>query len=229
MFPWLALPALSGDILAVMFATAITMLLNTTGIEFVTRREADLQRELTTLGVANLGAAALGGYVSCISLSRTTVNYAAGGRGRLCGMVVAAISALVLTADPGFIAYVPRYVLGGLLLYFGTQLIYGWLIDSARRISLLEYASLLAITLLIIQIGSIAGVLIGVIIGCATFAVSASWVNAIKFSFDGSEYRSSLDRGPEELRILADHGREIQGMSLQSYLFFGSANRLYQQ
>jgi len=229
MFPWRALPALSGDILAVMFVTAITMLLNTTGIEFVTRREADLQRELTTLGVANLGAAAFGGYVSCISLSRTTVNYAAGGRGRLCGMVVAAISALVLTADPGFLAYVPRYVLGGLLLYLGTQLIYGWLIDSARRISPLEYASLLAIALLIIQIGFIAGVLIGVIIGCATFAVSASRVNAIKFSFDGSEYRSSLDRGPEELRILADHGREIQGMSLQSYLFFGSANRLYQQ
>jgi SulP family sulfate permease len=144
-------------------------------------------------------------------------------------MVVAAISALVLTADPGFLAYVPRYVLGGLLLYLGTQLIYGWLIDSARRISPLEYASLLAIALLIIQIGFIAGVLIGVIIGCATFAVSASRVNAIKFSFDGSEYRSSLDRGPEELRILADHGREIQGMSLQSYLFFGSANRLHQQ
>jgi SulP family sulfate permease len=111
----------------------------------------------------------------------------------------------------------------------GVQPHPGWFIDSARRISLLEYASLLAIALLIIQIGFIAGVLIGVIIGCATFAVSASRVNAIKFSFDGSEYRSSLDRGPEELRILADHGREIQGMSLQSYLFFGSANRLYQQ
>ena len=229
MFPWRALPALSGDILAVMFVTAITMLLNTTGIEFITRREADLQRELTTLGVANLGAAALGGYVSCISLSRTTLNYAAGGRGRLCGIIVAAISVLVLTADPGFLAYVPHFVLGGLLLYLGTQLIYAWLIDSARRISLLEYASLLAITLLIIQMGFIAGVLIGVIIGCATFAVSASRVSAVKFSFYGSEYRSSLDRGPEELRILADHGREIQGMSLQSYFFFGSANRLYEQ
>ena len=101
--------------------------------------------------------------------------------------------------------------------------------NSARRISRLEYVSLLAIALLIIQWGFIAGVLIGVIIGCATFAVSASRVNAVKFSFDGSEYRSSLDRAPEELKILAAHGHEIQGMSLQSYLFFGSANRLYQQ
>jgi SulP family sulfate permease len=46
--------------------------------------------------------------------------------------------------------------------------------------------------LLILQAGFIAGVLIGVIIGCATFAVSASGVNAIKFRFDGSEYRSTL-------------------------------------
>ena len=162
-------------------------------------------------------------------MSRTTLNYAAGGRGRICGLTVAAVSVVVLTADPGFLAYVPKFVLGGLLLYLGSSLMFGWLVDSARRMSQLEYASLLAIALLIIQWGFIAGVLIGVIIGCATFAVSASRVNAIKFSFDGSEYRSSLDRRPEEFAVLAAHGHEIQGMSLQSYLFFGSANRLYQQ
>jgi SulP family sulfate permease len=228
-FPWHILPGLSADIFAVMFVTAITMLLNTTGIELVARREADLGRELKTLGLANVTAAALGGYVSCISLSRSTLTYTAGGRSRICGLLVAAVSALMLLVDPAFLAYVPKFVLGGLLLYLGASLMYEWLVDAARRISPLEYASLLAIAILIVQVGFIAGVLIGVIIGCATFAVSASRVNAIKFSFDGSEYRSALDRGPEELAVLAKHGRQIQGMSLQSYLFFGSANRLYQQ
>jgi SulP family sulfate permease len=228
-FPWQVLPSLAADIFAVMFVTAISSLLNTTGLEFLTRREANLGRELNTIGIANIAAAALGGYGSTIALNRTTLNYLAGARGRLSGLTVAAVSALVLFVDPGFITYVPKFVLGGLLLYLGGLLVYEWLIDSARRISVLEYASLLAIALLILQIGFIAGVLIGVIIGCATFAVSASRVNAIKFSFDGSEYRSSLDRGPEELKILAEHGAEIQGMSLQSYLFFGSANRLYEQ
>ena len=65
-FPWRALPSLSGDLLAVMFVTAIRMSLNTTGIEVATRREADLNRDLNTLGVANLLSAALGGYVSCV-------------------------------------------------------------------------------------------------------------------------------------------------------------------
>ena len=228
-FPWQLMPSLSADIFAVMFVTAITMLLNTTGIELVTRREANLQRELTTLGVANLTAAGLGGYVSCISLSRTTLTYAAGGRSRLCGLTVAAASALMLAVDPSFLAWVPKFVLGGLLLYLGASLMYEWLVDAFRRVSLLEYASLLAIAILIVQVGFIAGVLIGVIIGCATFAVSASRVDAVKFTFDGSEYRSTLDRGPDELAILTAHGNEIQGMSLQSYLFFGSANRLYQR
>jgi SulP family sulfate permease len=228
-FPWHIVPSLSGDLLAVVFVTATSTLLNTTGIEFATRREADLQRELKALGVANLLSAGLGGYVSCITLNRTILNYAAGGRGRLCGFIVAGFSVLVLEADPGFLAYVPKFVLGALLLYLGSSLILAWLVNSARRISRLEYASLLAIALIIIQWGFIAGVVIGVIIGCATFVVSASRVNSIKFNFDGSEYRSSLDRGADELGILAAYGREIQGMSLQSYLFFGLADGLYRQ
>ncbi|MGA7610161.1 MAG: SulP family inorganic anion transporter, partial [Xanthobacteraceae bacterium] len=226
-FPWRSLPALSGELLAVMFVTAISMLLNTAGIELATRREADLERDLNSLGIANLVSAALGGYVSCVSLSRTTINYAAGARGRLSGLTVAAISAIVLFANPGFVGYVPKFVLGGLLLYLGLDLMFRWLIESARRLSRLEYLSLVAIALIIVQLGFIAGVLIGIVIGCATFALSASRVNVIKFGFDGSEIRSSLDRNSSELALLARHGAQLQGMSLQSHLFFGSAHRLY--
>ena len=134
----------------------------------------------------------------------------------------------MLVADPGFLDYVPKYVLASLLFYLGGGLVYQWIIRSSWQLLRLEYLSLIAIALLIVNVGFIAGVLIGVVIGCATFALSASRVNAIKFSFDGTEYRSSLDRGTHEQALLADHGREIQGMALQSYLFFGSANRLYQ-
>ena len=227
-FPWEALPSLSGDILAVMFVTAITILINTTGTELATRREADLDRELNAHGIANLITGAFGGYVSCVSISRSTLNFSAGATSRLSGVTVAVISAAVIVLDPGFLGYVPKCLLGGLLIYLGLDLLYCWLLASWRRLALIEYLSLLAIAVIIIVWGFIAGLLIGVVIGCATFALSASRVNAIKFSFDGSEYHSSLDRGPEELAVLAEHGHELQGLSLQSYLFFGSANRLYE-
>jgi len=104
-FPWPALSSLAGDIVAMMFVTVMTVLLNTTGIELETRHEANLERELNAVGSANLLSASLGGYVTCISLSRTTLNYEVGGRGRLSGLMVAAISGLVLAAGAGFLAY----------------------------------------------------------------------------------------------------------------------------
>jgi sulfate permease, SulP family len=227
-FSWTEMPALAGDVLAVMFVTIINFLLNTTGIEISTRTEANIDRDLKVLGVANIAAAAAGGYVSCTSLSRSILVRTAGATGRLSGLTVAAISVALLIAGPAFVGYVPKYILGGLLLFLGWGLVAQWLIQSARQLPLVDYLSLIAIALLIINWGFIAGVLTGIVIGCATFALSVSRVSAIKFSFDGSEYRSSLDRGPYEQSLLADHGREIQGMALQSYLFFGSANRLYQ-
>jgi SulP family sulfate permease len=227
-FPWPLLPSLAGDLLAVMFVTTVTLLLNTTGIEIATQSEADIERELKTIGLANLLTAAFGGYVSCTALGRTTLGYAAGATGRLTGLIVAAISAALLVADPALLGYMPKYVLGGLLFYLGGRLAYQWLIQSARQLLMIEYLSLIAIAAIIIERGFIAGVLIGVVIGCATFALSASRIHVIKFDFDGSEYRSSLDRSGDELALLAGHGHEIQGAALQSYLFFGSANRLYQ-
>jgi len=227
-FPWTALPPLAGDLVAVMFVTVINLLLNTTGIEIATRTEANIDRDLKVLGLANIATAALGGYVNCTSLSRSILVRTAGATSRISGLTVAAISAALLVADPSFLGYVPKYVLAGLLFLLGAGLVYQWLIQSARQLQRIDYLSLIAIALLIINWGFIAGVLTGVVIGCATFALSVSRVNAIKFSFDGSEYRSSLDRGPQEQSLLADHGQEIQGMALQSYLFFGSTNRLYQ-
>jgi len=227
-FTWTALPPLAGDLVAVMFVTVINLLLNTTGIEIATRTEANIDRDLKVLGLANIATAALGGYVNCTSLSRSILVRTAGATSRISGLTVAAISAALLVADPSFLGYVPKYVLAGLLFFLGAGLVYQWLIQSARQLQRIDYLSLIAIALLIINWGFIAGVLTGVVIGCATFALSVSRVNAIKFSFDGSEYRSSLDRGPQEQSLLADHGQEIQGMALQSYLFFGSTNRLYQ-
>src|SRR5215510_681062 len=220
-FPWPALSHLAGDIVAIMFVTVMSVLLNTTGIELETRHEADLVRELNAVGSANLSSASIGGYVTSRSLSRTKLNYEVGGRGRLSGLTVAAISGLVLAAGSGFLAYVPKFVLGGLLLYSGLYLLYRWLLDSWRYLSCLEYISLAGIALIILEWGFIAGVLIGVVVGLATFALSVSRVHAIKFSFDGSEYHSSLDRRPDELALLTEYGHEIQGMFLHSYLFFG--------
>jgi SulP family sulfate permease len=227
-YPWTELPNLAGNLIAVIFVTASSTLFNTTGVEVAVSREADLERELNTTGLANLVSGLFGGYTGCISVSRTVLNCKAGGSGRLSGLTAAAISASMLLFAPPLLGFMPKFVLGGLLLYLGADTLYRWTVQSRRRLSLLEYLSLLAIILIILKWGFVAGILIGVVIGCTTFALSASRIDSIKFAFSGSDYRSSLDRSRDEQAVLLAHGDKIQGLNLQSYLFFGSANRLYQ-
>jgi sulfate permease, SulP family len=227
-YPWQVLAELSGNVVAVIFVTASCTLFNTTGIEVATNREANLERELNVTGVANMLSGVFGGYTGCVSISRSVLNFNSGGTGPLAGLTVAAISLLMLVFAPTLLGYMPKFVLGGLLIYLGADQLHKWIIQSRRRLSVTEYLSLLAIIVIIVQWGFIAGILIGVVIGCTTFALSASRIDSIKFSFDGSEYRSSLDRSSEQLAVLSAHGGSIQGLNLQSYLFFGSANRLYQ-
>ena len=227
-YPWQLLADLSGNLVAVIFVTASSTLFNTTGIEVATNREANLERELNVTGLANILTGVFGGYPGCVSISRSVLNFNSGGTGPLSGLTVAAISLLMLAFAPTLLGYMPKFVLGGLLIYLGADALHKWIVQSRRRLSITEYLSLLAIIVIIVQWGFIAGILIGVVIGCTTFALSASRIDSIKFSFDGSEYRSSLDRSREQLAVLAAHGGAVQGLNLQSYLFFGSANRLYQ-
>jgi sulfate permease, SulP family len=227
-YPWHAFADLTGNVIAVIFVTASSALFNTTGIEVATNREANLERELSVTGLANMLSGAFGGYTGCISVSRSVLNFNGGGTGRLSGLTVVAISASMLALAPTLLGYMPKFVLGGLLIYLGADQLHKWIVQSRRRLSFIEYLSLLAIIVIILQWGFIAGILIGMVIGCATFALSASRIDSIKYSFDGSEYRSSLDRSRDDQAVLSAHGGKIQGLNLQSYLFFGSANRLYQ-
>lgn len=227
-YPWFAVPDLLGNLVAVIFVTASSTLFNTTGIEVAVHREANLERELNVTGTANMLTGVLGGYAGCISVSRSVLNFSSGGRGRLSGLTVAALSLLMLAVAPELLGFIPKFVLGGLLLYLGADQLHKWIIESRKRLSKLEYLSLIAIIAIIVVWGFVPGILIGIIIGCATFAFSAARVESIQYSFDGSEYRSSLDRSRDDQEVLLAHGGKIQGLNLQSYLFFGSANRLYQ-
>ncbi|QQN67087.1 SLC26A/SulP transporter family protein [Bradyrhizobium diazoefficiens] len=227
-YPWFAVPDLLGNLVAVIFVTASSTLFNTTGIEVALHREANLERELNVTGAANILTGVLGGYTGCSSISRSVLNFSSGGRGRLSGLTAAALSLLMLAIAPDLLGFIPKFVLGGLLFYLGADQLHKWIIESRKRLSKLEYLSLVAIIVIIVAWGFVPGILIGVIIGCATFAFSAARVESIKYSFDGSEYRSSLDRSRDDQEVLLAHGGKIQGLNLQSYLFFGSANRLYQ-
>jgi sulfate permease, SulP family len=59
----------------------------------------------------------------------------------------------MLAVAPMLLGYMPKFVLGGLLIYLGADQLHKWIIESRRRLSKTEYVSLLAIIVIIVQWG----------------------------------------------------------------------------
>jgi SulP family sulfate permease len=224
---WSALVPSAAALIGVMVVTSISILLNATGLEVSTGVDVDLNRELRSQGYANLASAATGGFIGYLSLTRSYLNHRAGAESRTAGVVVAAICLAGLFAGPMVVGYIPKFVLGGLLLYMGGSLLFEWGVKSWRRLSAVDYAMVVGILVVTVRWGFVNAVFVGLIAGCIIFAFNYSRVHFVKHEFTGKEFRSAVERPKEERLLLALHGERIRVLLLQGYLFFGSANRLY--
>jgi sulfate permease, SulP family len=223
---WSAFLPAAGDMFAVSVLAILTILLNSTSIELATGTEADLDRELRVQGIANIASAAFGGFVGYISVSRTLVNVAAGGATRLSGIVVGLVALAVLFAGGNILSYIPRFVLGGLLIQLGARLILDWGIKSYRMLPVSDWLVVVAIVLLTYSVGFLQALFFGILAGCVIFAVDVSRIRVIRHQFGLDERSSSLVRSHEENSFLLEHGRQVQVLVLSGYVFFGSANSL---
>ena len=82
-YPWYALPEVAGNIIAVIFVTASSTLFNTTGVEVAVQSRSQSRARAEHTGLANMLSGVFGGYTGCISVSRSMLNFSAGGSGRL--------------------------------------------------------------------------------------------------------------------------------------------------
>ncbi|GAB3438510.1 SLC26A/SulP transporter family protein [Insolitispirillum peregrinum] len=219
---------IAGDVLAVVVVSCLSILMNATGIEMATGREADLDRELKAEGQANILSACLGGFVGYLSVSRSLLNYGAGGRGRLSGILVGLVCLLVLAVGPAVVGVIPRFVLGGLLLLLGVRLLWDWLVQSRRRLSFVDWLVVVGLVLLAAHFGFLVALFAGILAGCVIFTLDFSRVSVVRARFGVHEHPSSLIRPPEDMAVLAAHGHKVQVIVLRSFIFFGSAHRLYE-
>jgi len=220
---WRALWPVAGDLGAVAVMAILGVLLNSTVIELATGVEADIDRELRMQGLANVASALAGGFVGTVHVTGTLINRAAGGTGRLSGVVAGLVALAVLIGGGQVVGYVPRFVLGGLLVQLGARFIWDWGLRSRRSLPLRDWLVVLTIVLIAAERGFLEALLFGVLAGCVIFAVDVSRIRVIRHQFGLDERTSSVIRSTEESALLAEHGGQAQVLELSGYLFFGSA------
>jgi len=225
----LALFWAGGGYIALFAVTAMTLLLGLMAIELETRLDLDLDRELRLNGLANILVGACGGMAGTLSMSRTLFNYRAGARGRASGVLAGIVCLLMLAFGTKVLGFVPVAILGALLLQLGADLLFDWLIKGWNSMQRSDYIQMVVIFLSIVAWDFVAGVGIGIIAACITFAINTSRLRLVRLGLSRTVYSGRVDRPVSHQEQLVRHGQSIQIMWLHSFVFFGSAHRLLLQ
>lgn len=216
----------SAEVVTIILIVPITLLLYLSGLEIETRAEVDVNRELRVTGWANVAAGAIGGPPGYMYLSSTVIT------SRLVGMrrgsaVVAAMVGLIVVAFGGFVLeLLPRFVVGGLLLFVGAEFLYEWIWVSRRRMNRVDHLLLVVIVGVIATIGFLPGVGVGLFAAIALFVVRYSRIDVVKHALTGADHQSNIERSPDDADFLHEHGEATLILELQGFIFFGTASRV---
>jgi SulP family sulfate permease len=218
------------NILATILLTSVvSILLTASALELSVQQEIDLNRELRCAGAATFLSGLTGGIVGFQSLSMSRLALSMGAWSRGVGLISAACCAVVLWVGPGFVFYVPRFVCGGLLFFLGVVFLWEWTYEASRKLTRLDYFVVLLILAIVGAVGYPQGVATGIIAAVVLFVHNYSRVDVVSHAMSGADLRSNVDRPVRELRFLRENGEQIFALRLQGFIFFGTANHLFNE
>ncbi len=204
----------------------IILLFNVSSLETTLKEKADLDHELKIAGIGNLVGGVFSGATANLSLSGTLVNQSMGAASRVSGVIASVVCAAVLFLYPALVSFLPKPVIGGLLIFIASRLLIEWLYTDRHKLPIIDYFIVVAILITIAIYGFMPGVIVGIIITCIVFIVRYAQIDAVKFTTTRQNYPSNVIRPAYEQDWLNTHGKAIQLFKLQDYLFFGSAKFL---
>src|ERR1043166_4511390 len=159
-----------------------------------------------------------------MSLSRLAQEL--GTRTRWAGVIAACLCGAALFLGPAPKSYLPRLVLGGLLLFLGLGFLVEWLYDAWFKLPIADYAVVLLILGVIGMVGYLEGVGFGVLAAVFLFIHNYSRIGVITHALTGAEQQSNVDRPLTHQRMLRERGEQIYVLKLHGFIFFGTANTL---
>jgi sulfate permease, SulP family len=214
------------SIVALVLTSIVSILLNTSALELAADEDIDLNRELRAAGLANVVGGFAGGMVGFQSLSLSSLAVGMGVKSRLVGLISAGVCLLLLIFGTQALGYIPKFILGGILVYTGLSFLTEWLFDAYFRLIREDYFLVVFILAIVAFWGYPQGVAAGIVVATVLFVLKYSTVNVISSTLSGDSHHSTVDRSPVEARLLNDHGGQIHIVRLKGFIFFGSADNL---
>jgi SulP family sulfate permease len=119
---------------------AFSSSLDVAAIEMEMGLPLDYNKELMTVGVANVFSGLTGGYTGSYIFSQTVFTMRRGVYTRLNGYVVVLCEGLMIMLPISIISYLPKLFFGSLLVLISTDLMCEWLWAARHKMAPMEFA-----------------------------------------------------------------------------------------
>ncbi|CAM9704722.1 unnamed protein product [Chrysoparadoxa australica] len=223
---WGAAPGIFVEWVAMFLVVAFSSSLDIAAVEMELGEPLDYNKELQMVGLSNMVSGASGGFTGSYIFSQTIFCLRGGVSTRTAGLASIALQGAIASANFSIISYVPKFFFGALLVVIATDLMSEWLIFVRERMMGMEYFTCL-MTFFAVQLWGVeAGMGVGMLAAAAAFTASYSTVPSV-LSLKVRD--STVVRTYEERLLLRSQHSCVLVLSLQGYIFFGSAIKILEE
>lgn len=213
---------------AISFLTILGIVMSISALEVQMGQSFQLDREMSNAGIANMVAATGCGFIgyhssSMYQLSRTISRVPAPAIGLTAGAVMIG----VMVGGTGFLSYFPKGLFALVLCYLGIELLWRWLVVAWSEMPRGDYAIILAILATAVAFDFVAAIVLGTIAASILFTLAYSRLDVVRNRVSGRLRLSPTERSDRDIATLVANGHQTLVFELQGYLFFGTANGLF--
>ncbi|TFK98319.1 sulfate transporter family-domain-containing protein [Pterulicium gracile] len=208
--------------LALLFFNILHPPLNVPALAVSLNEDVDTNRELVAHGYSNLFAGLFVTVPNYLVYVNTLLFYRVGGTTRYSGFLLALANLGLLLVGTGPIGYLPVIVVGTLIFVLGIDLIKEALWDTRKRVTRMEYATIVSIMVAMTIWDFVIGVLFGIVVSCLFFVVQNSQAQSIRAIHTGETAMSVVRRPSAQRAYLREVSKQTMIMRLQGFLFFGT-------
>jgi sulfate permease, SulP family len=167
------------DLLPGAFAIVLFVVSESLGVGHTLARkhgyEINPNQELIAIGVSNFAAACLGGLVSGISMSSTTVNDRAGAQSQVSSLAAASMVLITLFALMPLFHNLPEAILGVIVIHAVVRMMKVGELNRFYQFHAGEFAQAMLALFGVITLGILPGLAVAVVLSLLRFITSGYW------------------------------------------------------
>lgn len=224
---WEVIAGQVGNILTVIIVSSIALLLNASAFEIESKQSINLNQELRLAGICNLLSSICPGFVGFRQLSLSVLNFRLNVKSRMVGIVGACIIGIALFCGASVITYFPKVLMGGVLMYLGLTFLYEWAFQTFKSMPRIDFLIIWLVLLVITTVGFMTGIVVGLVAALIMFVISYSRTELVRHELSGKNFQSPTPRSLDQQKLLDSTGEQLYILQLQGFIFFGTANKLY--